>query len=61
MLTRPLVVEFVYYQNAVFVAEADKVAAVGIVRGAYMVHAKLFHQFDALLDGFGVGCSTKST
>ena len=59
MLTRPLVVELVDQQDTVLVAEADEVAAVGVVRGADMVHAELFHQQDALLDGLGIGGSTE--
>ena len=61
MLTRPLVVELVDDEDAVLVAEADEIAAVGIVRGADMVHAELFHQQDALLDGLGIGGSTEGT
>ena len=61
VLTRPLVVELVDDEDAVLVAETDEVAAVGIVRGADMVHAELLHQQDALLDGLGVGGRTEGT
>ena len=41
------------------VAQLNEFSAVGIVRGADMVHAEGFHQQDALLDGPGIGGSTQ--
>ena len=55
VLLRPFVVEFIDHEDAHLVAQSDEVAAVGIVRGADVVHAKLLQQSDALLDGLGVG------
>ena len=61
MLTGPLVVKFIYYQNTQFVAELDEIATIGVMRGADVVHAKLLHQFDTLLDGLWIGCCTQGT
>ena len=58
MLQGPFVIELVDHQDAQFVAQLDEVAAVGVVAGAHVVHAKLLHQFQSLLDGSGVRCGT---
>ena len=58
MLACPFVVKLVDHQEAIFVAQLDELAAVGVVRGTYMVDAELLHQLQALLDGTGiVGCT----
>ena len=57
MLARPLVVEFVDDQDAVFVAEFNELARIGIVGRADMVDAKLLHQLQAFLDGTRIGGS----
>ena len=59
MLARPLVVELIDNQDAVLVTQFNKLATVGIVAGADVVHAELLHQLDALLDGPRIGGSTK--
>ena len=61
MLTGPLVVEFIHKQNSVFIAKLDEITAVGVVRSADMVHAKLLNQLQALLDSLGVGRSTEGS
>ena len=61
MLTGPFVVQLVYYQKAVFVAELHELSTIGIVRRTYMVHAELLHQQQSLLDGSRIGCSAQGT
>ena len=60
MLAGPFVVELIDHQNTMFVAELDKLAAIGVVTGANVVNTILLHQQDALLDGLWIGCSTQS-
>ena len=57
--SRPLVVEFVDDEDAVAVAEADELPAVGVVRGADVVHAELLQEPDALLNGLGIGSGSE--
>ena len=59
MLTGPFVVEFIDHQDAILVTQADEVAAIGIVGGADMVHAKLLDEFQAFLDSLWIGCGTE--
>ena len=61
MLTGPFVVEFIDHQDTILVTQADEVATIGIVGGADMVDAILFHQLDALLDGTWIGGSPQGT
>ena len=61
VLVVPFVIEFIHHQYAVLVAKVQKVSRIGVVRGAYVVHPKLFHQFDALLYSSFVGSGSQST
>ena len=57
VLTCPFVVQFVNNQYAVAVAKFDELAAIRVMGSAYVVHAVLLHQLEALLDGSGKGGS----
>ena len=59
VLARPLVIQLVDHQHAIFVAQLNEAAAIGVVAGAYVVHAPLLHHHDALLHGAVVGSSTQ--
>ena len=59
ILVIPLVVEFVNNENAVLVADVEEAGGVGVMRGAYMVHAKFLHQLYALLYGLRIGRSAE--
>ena len=61
MLARPLVVELIDDKHTILVTEFDELTAIGVVRGTDVVHAILLHQQYALLDGTGIGGSTKGT
>ena len=61
MLQCPLVIELVDDQDAQTVAQFDERTTVRVVAGADMVHAKLLHQLQTLLDSTRIGCSTQGT
>ena len=61
MLVGPLVVQLIHDEDTIFVAQFDKLSAVRVVTGAYVVDAELLHQLQALLDGTGVGGSSQCT
>ena len=59
ILVVPFVVEFIYNEYSVFVAEVEEGLRVGVVRCAYVVHAVILNQLYALLHGAWVGCCTE--
>ena len=59
MLACPLVVELIDDEDAILVAKFDKLAAIGIMTGADVVHAKLLHELQALLNGTWIVGSTE--
>ena len=61
MLVSPLVIEFVDNQYAQLVAQLYKTATIRIMAGTDMVHTKLLHQLDALLDGTWIGGGSQCT
>ena len=61
MLAGPLVVELVYNKHTITVTELNELAAIWIVRGAYVVQSELFHELDTFLHGTRIGSSTKGT
>ena len=61
VLLCPFVVELIDDEDAIFVAKFNKLATVGVVRGANVVDAKLLHQENALFDGAGIVGGTEGT
>ena len=57
----PLVVELVDDEDSIFVAELDELTAIGVVAGADVVHAKLLHELQPLLDGTRIVGGTERT
>ena len=58
MLLGPLVVQLINNQYAVFIAQTDEIATIGVMRGTYVVDTELLHQQYALLDSARVGGCT---
>ena len=58
MLACPFVIELIDDEDTVLIAQLDKLAAVGIVRGTDVVDAILLHQLDTLLDSPWIGGCT---
>ena len=61
ILGEPLIIKFIHHQDAILIAEFQKVLTIGIMRGADMVHSEFFHQFQSLLDGTRISSSTQGT
>lgn len=61
ILSKPLVVKLIHYQDAILIAEFQEILAIWIMRGADMVHSEFLHQFQSLLDGTRIGGSTQGT
>ena len=61
VLTRPFVVEFIHHKDTIFVAELNKLTAVGIMTGSYMVNAPFFHHLDTFFYSPWIGGCTESS
>ena len=53
--------KFIHHQDAILIAEFQKVLTIWIMRSADMVHSELLHEFQSLLDGTWIGGSTQGT
>ena len=59
ILSKPLVVKLIHYQDAILIAEFQEILAIWIMRSADMVHSEFLHQFQSFLDGTRIGGSTQ--
>ena len=49
ILGEPLIIKFIHHQDAILIAEFQKVLTIGIMKGADMVHAEFLRHLSILI------------